>query len=198
MNNNLPDVSKIDRLKHMYTNPETFMGIKNTITECIDLSSLKKLSPAQKKQFDTVTNELVMAYGLKNGIWASNLARGKYYSTLAQIRNDVVKDFNCQTSLELMLADRIVAHYWRAMRTDALINRLNEEEDGGYSFNQQKINLIRELYRGVDLSDRQLNTNIILLKGIKQPQLNIKVTTENAFIAQNQQINVDNKTNEAK
>jgi hypothetical protein len=187
-----------DRIEEKYKNPDIFIGDIQKLTEYQNLKDLKELSPAQVDRKKKLIEELAILYGLENGIWAANLAREKYYSSLARMRSDVVKDFNCRTSLELMLADRIVAHYWRAMKNDTIINFLTEDENSKYSFNQQKINILNELHRGVEFADRQLVAKIILLKELKQPQLNIKVTTKNAFVSQNQQINVDKKNNEDK
>ncbi|MBM2820830.1 MAG: hypothetical protein HW405_590 [Candidatus Berkelbacteria bacterium] len=111
------------------------------------------------------------------------------------MRSELVKEYDCKTSLELMIADRIVASYWRAMQCDRIFNRLVTKEDGGFSFDQLKINITKELNKSIELANRQLNTNIILLKEIKQPKLDIKVNTKNAFIGNQQQFNVD-KQNE--
>lgn len=91
-----------------------------------------------------------------------------------------------------MLVDKIASAYWRAMRYEYYIHHLiekNEEEGGGYSFNQLKVNILKEMHKGIDLANRELNINLTFLKELKQPKLNIKVKTENAYIAQNQQIN---------
>ncbi|MCX6722460.1 MAG: hypothetical protein NT094_00120 [Candidatus Staskawiczbacteria bacterium] len=196
---NNPEETAVEKIKKYYKNPNTHIPEKQKLEEFESLDEdITKLTPTQQTRKKELNSELAIMYGLENGLWTANLSHAKYYSGLAQMRRNIVKDFSCQTSLELMLADRIVAHYWRAMRKDYLLNILIEKEDNGYSFNQQKINLFRELYKCVEIADRQLNANIILLKELKQPRLNIKVTTENAFIAQNQQVNVDKKNNEAK
>jgi hypothetical protein len=179
----------IDNVRQMYSNPNSYNPEELKLRNYYKLNkSTEKLTPVQEKEMKKTSEELGMIYGLQNGIWAGNLARTQYFGTLYQMRKSIVKDYNCQSSLELMLADRIVAHYWRSMRNDAVINMLTEEKDGGYSFNQQKINILKELHRGVEMSDRQLSANILLLKDLKQPKLNIKVNTENAYIAQNQQV----------
>ncbi|MEK7539572.1 MAG: hypothetical protein AAB595_02975 [Patescibacteria group bacterium] len=193
-----PEETEVEKIKKYYKNPNIYIPERQKLEEHKSLEEVKELTPTQEARKKELSSELAIMYGLENGIWTANLAHAKYYSGLAQMRKNIVRDFNCQTSLELMLADRIVAHYWRAMRNDTLLNTLIEKEDGGYSFNQQKINLFRELYKCVEIADRQLSADVILLKELKQPRLNIKVTTENAFIAQNQQVNVDNKNNEAK
>ncbi len=198
MSEEIKNVITTEQVIKNFKNPDLFIGDEYKAKEYKNLHNLSVLTPVQEDRKKKIIDEMSILYGLENGIWAANIGREKYYSGLAMIRANIVKDFGCKTSLELMLADRIVAHYWRAMRNDSVINMLTEEKDGGYSFNQQKINILKELHRGVELADRQLNTDIILLKELKQPQFNINVNTKNAFISQNQQINVDNKTNEAK
>jgi len=162
----------------------------------LDFNS-KRLTPSQEKRKEELKVELGMLYGLENGIWTANLSYGKYYAALGKMRQNIVRQYNCRGSLELMLADRIVASYWRAMRYDRMFNYSVEKENGGFSFDQLKVNVLKEFNKGLELADRQLNTNIILLKELKQPKLNIKVRTDSAYIAQNQQLNINppNKDN---
>lgn len=185
----LKNKSEADSISNRYRNPDIFIGDIQKLTEYQNLEEIKEPSKEQTDRKKKLSEEIVMMYGLENGIWAANLAHAKYYSALAQIRKNIVRDFGCKTSLEFMLVDRIVAHYWRAMRSDTLLNHYMENEDGSFSVNQLRINMVKEFNRGIDRADRQLNANIILLKELKQPKMNIKVTTENAYIAQNQQVN---------
>jgi hypothetical protein len=163
--------------------------------EFLDLHEKKTLTPNEKKRKDELETELSMANGLKNGLWINNLNYKRHYKFLATTRSNFVKEYECKTPIELMLADRIVANYWRSMRLDMTLNRLIELEEGGYSFNDSKIYAIAELSKGLESASRQLNTSILLLKEMKQPKLNIKVTTENAFIGQNQQFNASQQPN---
>ncbi len=101
----------------------------------------------------------------------------------------LIKEYDCKTPIELMLVDRIVANYWRSMRLDTTLNQLIEERGGGYTFNDSKMNVIRELSKGLESASRLLNTSIMLLRELKQPALNVKV--KNAIIGQNQQFNVN-------
>ena len=164
------------------------------IEEYIDLNEKKKLTQKEEKRRDELALEIAKANGLQNGIWVANLSYGKYHKFLSTTRSNLVKEYDCKTPLELMLVDRIVANYWRSMKLDTTLHRLIETEDGGYTFNDSKMNIIRELSKGLESASRQLNTSILLLKELKQPKLNVKVNTENAFIGQNQQFNV-NKQN---
>jgi len=157
----------------------------------------EKLTEKQTERMNKISFELIKQYGLKNGLWVKNLDRDEYYEALGKIRHDIVAEFCCKTSLELMLVDRIVASYWRAMKYDMIFNRLIESKEGKFSFDQLKVNILKEFNKGVDFANRQLNTNMILLKELKQPALNLSVKTKTAFIAQNQQLNINpsNKNN---
>jgi len=184
---------KIEKILQVFT--ESMGASRDGVEEYIDLTEKKKLTQKEEKRRDELQLEIAKANGLQNGIWAANLSYGKYFKFLATTRSNLVKEYDCKTPLELMLVDRIVANYWRSMKLDMILNRLIETEEGGYSFNDSKMNVIRELGKGLESASRQLNTSILFLKELKQPKLNVKVNTENAFIGQNQQFNV-NKQNE--
>ncbi|MCX6760450.1 MAG: hypothetical protein NTW46_03870 [Candidatus Nealsonbacteria bacterium] len=155
------------------------------------VSATKKLTPKQVERREELSSDITMSYGLKNGLWAKNLSYGKYHKALGRMRHDIATEYSCKTSLELMLADRIVASYWRAMNCDMAFNRLAEEEDGGLSFDQLRVNVLKEFSRGIELASRQLNADIILLKELKQPVLKVNVKTNTAFVSQNQQFNIN-------
>ena len=113
-----------------------------------------------------------------------------------KMRHDIAEEYSCKTASELMLADRIVANYWRAMRYDSSFNYIIEKPGGGFTFDQLKVNVLKEFNKGLELAGRQLNADIILLKELKQPRVSIKVKTDNAYLAQNQQININSEKDE--
>ncbi len=177
---------------------------RSLIKEFLSLLDKKKPTKSETKRKDELMNKLGMIHGLQNGIWVANVSYEKYNSSLFKMREDVVKTYSCNTPMELMLADRIVASYWRSMRCDSMLNRLIEKEDGGYTYNDQTMRIIRELGKNLESANRLLNMNMILLKEMKQPKLDVRVKANTAFIAQNQQVNADgsykanNETNDSK
>lgn len=187
--------TEIERLRKIFAGDIDFSDSNSRIGELVDLLDKKKLTAKEEKKKDELQLGISKVFGLKNGLWAANVSYGRYNEFLFITRSMLVKDYDCKTPIELMLADRIVANYWRSMRLDSTLNRLIEEKDSGYTFDNLKINIIRELSKGLESASRQLNTSILLLKELKQPKLNVKVNTENAFIGQNQQFNV-NKQND--
>jgi hypothetical protein len=161
------------------------------------LELIKKPSKKQKDRREELSLKITMVYGLKNGLWAKNLSYTKYHRALGRIRHDIVTEYSCKTTLELMLADRRVACFWRAMNCDTAFNLLSEKEDGEMSFNQLRVNILKEFNKGIESANRQLNADIILLQELKQPALKVNVKTNTAFVSQNQQFNINptNKNN---
>lgn len=181
--------AELDEIRKYYSNPYTFDNEVNLLNEFGYLRKEKILTENQQKRKNELFTEIGIMYGLENGIWVSNLGYGKDYATLARMRQKVIKDYDCKTSLELMLSDSIVACYWRIIKNERTIGRLLEKEDNTYSFDQLKVNILKELNKEVDSANRRLNMNIILLKEMKQPALKVNVRTNNAFIGENQQFN---------
>lgn len=143
---------------------------------------------AETEEIVSLVDEIRKDNGLQNGYWAAHLDHYQYLNFLTTTRDKLVKEYNCKTPIELMLVDRIVASYWRAMKCDKFFNRYLIQENGDLSYDQMKINFLNGLNRSTELADRQLNANIILLKELKQPKLNVKISTKNAYVANNQQI----------
>jgi len=66
---------------------------------------------------------------------------------------------------------------------------LAQKNDGTFGFNQPRINMMKELGKQVDSANRQYISTLTLLREMKQPQINIKVQSKQAFVGQNQQFN---------
>ncbi len=176
-------------MRKIFTEGLDFSEIDSMIEELVGLMDKKELNTKEEEKRDNLQLEVAKSFGLENGLWIANITYKKYNKFLTTTRNMLVKDYDCKTAIELMLVDRIVGNYWRSMRIDTTLNYLIEKEDGGYTFNDSKMNIIRELNKGLESANRQLNANILLLKEIKQPSLSVKVN--NAIIGQNQQFNVN-------
>ncbi len=181
--------AEIERLRKALTEDGVFSIAYSKMGELADLLDKKKLTAKEEEKKTMLQLDITKAFGLKNGLWATNVGYGRYHEFLATTRSMLIKEYGCKTPIELMLVDRIVANYWRSMRLDTTLNQLIERPEGGYTFNDSKVNVIRELSKGLESASRQLNTSIMLLKELKQPALNVKV--KNAIIGQNQQFNVN-------
>jgi hypothetical protein len=190
---------ELEEIKRDFSSPSAYNPENVLAKDLYQLRHDKELPKEQRdKKIDDAMQKLGTYYGLENGIWAANLDRERYYQSLTRMRQRIVNDYNCKTSIEFMLADSIVASYWRIMRNESRISILMEEADGKWSLGESKINIIEELNKGIYLANRRLTTNISLLKEIKQPPIKINLKSNTAFIGQNQQFNTEQKNNEAK
>lgn len=188
--------AEIERVRRVLTE-SIELPDNEMVEEYVKLNGKNKLTPKEKERERELLLKITMLNGVKNGFWVGLLSHIKHFDSLTKIRSSLVKEYNCKTSIELMLIDRIVASYWRAMRCDMVFNHLIEDKDGNCSFDQLKVNIIKEFNKGTEIANRQLNANIILLKELKAPSLEINVRTKTAFVARNQQLNINppNKTN---
>jgi hypothetical protein len=196
-----PDLMKaeIEEIKRDYSSPANYNPEDRLVKDLYRLRHDKELPKEQRdKTINDAVQKLGTYYGLENGIWVANLDRERYYQSLARMRQKIVNDYGCKTSIELMLADSIVASYWRVMRNESRISVIMEEENGSWTLNESKMKIIEELNKGIYFANRRLITNISLLKEMKQPPIKVNLKSNNAFIGQNQQFNTDMKNNEAK
>jgi len=110
------------------------------------------------------------------------------------LKNKIVKEYNCQSSLELLLAGRIAVLYWRITHLEGLIASLVGDSNGvweiSYSLDDTRRKALKELSKSIESAHNQLITSTALLKEFKQPPLNLQIKTQGTFIAQNQQVNI--------
>ena len=150
---------------------------------------METLTKEQKDKWKELNIGLALLHGLDNGIMLQNIVNDDKYSFgLVKMRQDIIVEHQCKTASELMLADKITAAYWQGIRYTMYINHLIEAESDKFQFSECKIKVLKELHKGIELSNRQFETGLTMLKNIKQPRLNVKVTADNAYIAQNQQV----------
>lgn len=179
--------TEIDNLRKFFTTP--FINENKLLKEYNKLEKLKKRSKEQDDRKEKLTLELAILHGLENGILLYGVTNDTNSSQgLAKIRQDFISEYKCQTTSELMLIDRITIAYWRGMRYEMYLNRLIEKEPGHFSFDELKVRVLKELHKGIDLANRQFETGLTLLQNLKQPRLNVRVTADNAYLAQNQQV----------
>ncbi len=178
---------EIDVLKQIFTTPA--INEDKLLQECNELANLKNRSQEEEERKDKLINELAILNGFNNGVLLQTIVNdATLQQGLLKIRQNFISEYKCQTSSELMLADRITAAYWRGIRYEMYLNRIMEEEPGKLSLNEFKIKILKELHKGIDLANRQFEIGLTLLQNLKQPRLNVKVTADNAYLAQNQQI----------
>lgn len=187
----LEDLEKIENLRQKISRPDLFHHYED---EYLRKRALYKKN-LSKEESEDISDELVKMYGLENGYWVSRISYDRHRSSLSRMREKIANENDCRYTTELMIVDRIVASYWRIMRYEELYNHIIENADGQFSFTQLTVNILKEINKGLEIAHRQHSNNIILLKELKQPNLKVTVKTDNAYFAENQQIN-NNKGND--
>lgn len=188
--------AELDNLKRVFATP--FLGEKRRLREYDELDKMKKLTKEQEKRKSELSIELALLNGLDNGIILQNIVSDTRFSNaLVKMRKELAEEHQCKNASELMLVDRITTAYWRGMRYEMYLNRLIEPEPDKFLFNEFKIKALKEIHKGIELSNRQFETGLTLLKNLKQPKLNVRVTADNAYVAQNQQVINTDEVNQA-
>ncbi|KKQ23743.1 MAG: hypothetical protein US40_C0007G0057 [Candidatus Roizmanbacteria bacterium GW2011_GWC2_37_13] len=107
------------------------------------------------------------------------------------------KEYNCQTASEKALAQTVVIAFEHILdysrRLHAMLEttgRMQVMDIKTYPLILKRIQIIG---LELDRANRQFLTALQTLKQIKAPQLEVNVKTKTAFVAQNQQFNVENK-----
>lgn len=189
-------ITKQDRINHYkkcISSPELLLSYKedNLIKDYIE--NRDKLSDDEKNQ---IAFNLIQLSGLENGYWLGHISYEKNKLPLIKIKKTFIEENNCKGSIELMLADKIVASYWRVMKYEQVFNHFIENEEDQFSCSQLTINMLKEVNRGLEIAHRQLDNNIILFKELKQPNFKLTVKTDSAYFAENQQIINNTKNSE--
>lgn len=153
-------------------------------------NEFEQASEAEQKQLvDKLNKKLehtAVIYALDNHyIAAGTLHENKHRTLMIQMAKDLIAEHDCKTTTEKMLAQTAALAYCRMIEYGDKLNGLmrmefiSNEKNGFYSL----------LSREVDRCTRQYLTAINTLKHFKQPTLNVTFKADNAFVAQNQQIN---------
>lgn len=194
---------KIDNktLVKKYTNDEVkdFILAKVRLTSDLDYM-LKEMGtdiiPKHKEGVnnigDTLVNksiEIMRALELDTHYGLMEIVDERYRALIKEFSSQIIKDYLCENSIEKALAEQIANAHVRIIDNS---RRLNNE------FNCENItpnrnNYIANLSKQLDRAHRQFDTAVFTLKQLKQPQMSVNVKATNAFVSQNQQVNVIKK-----
>ena len=120
---------------------------------------------------------------------AEVLDKDKYRTLAIELCNQLIAEYECKTSSEKMLAQTASWAYCRMIEYSYKLNGLTRQE----YLSNEKNGYYSMLSKEVDRCARQYLTAINTLKHFKQPPVSVTFKAQNAFVAQNQQINSDKK-----
>ncbi|MDD2646468.1 MAG: hypothetical protein PHV78_01740 [Patescibacteria group bacterium] len=179
--------TEIDNLKKFFSDPHT--SEEQRLKEYDGLRKTRQRSKEQEDRKEKLSMELAIIHGFDNGILLQSIVGDKRCGPgLIKMRRGLIEEHRCKAASEFMLVDKIVTAYWKSMRYETFLNRIIEPELDKFIFKESQIKIIKEIQKGIELANRQFETSLTLLKSLKQPKLNVKVSADNAYIAQNQQV----------
>ena len=106
-------------------------------------------------------------------------------TSIAEFSDDIAKEYDCKTTMELSLCEIISASWYAVIRwsrqMQAMYNMeyLSNEKNGYYSMISKEIEKQSRLYMNA----------MMTLKALKSPFWNVSIRAKNAFIWENQQFN---------
>jgi hypothetical protein len=129
-----------------------------------------------------------MIDGVVNGSVVEGSVNINHRQQVLRLREDLIKEFKADSVSELMVIDMVINAYFRTIHTTSVYNSFLLAKNGSISYDQTKINMIKELGKQIELANKQFLSTLTILKEMKQPPINIKVSGQ-AFVGQNQQFN---------
>ena len=135
-------ITKQDRINHLRRGMST-PGLFFRQEEDMFKNYFEKKDKLSKEGRDDIANELVQLYGLENGYWIGNISHQKYNPPLIRMKKVFIEENECKGSIELMLADKIVASYWRVMKYEQVFNHFIQNKEGVFNCSQLNINMLK-------------------------------------------------------
>lgn len=110
------------------------------------------------------------------------------------VRKSLIAQYQATGPAELMLVDLALSSYFRALRTNQAYHLLLNQTRTNAP--QEQINFYKEIGRQIEFAHKQFVTALTFLKELRQPPVSVKIQTQNAFVANNQQVNQYKDDNE--
>lgn len=159
-----------------------------------DETSIKKKEKILASIQTTIQDSNQLFYYLKRH---SLLADSTYYNEKVDFHqiaidytDELIQEYNCQTASQITTCQIVANAYIRIMRLSKLML--------GYMQMPQEITDLKDKYyntlsKELDRAERQYHMGLNMLRSFSQPQLRVNISTNNAFVAQNQQLNTTNE-----
>jgi len=140
------------------------------------------------------TLNLLRDLGVETGYALLSCLKETDHNLAIDIKNNLQKEFNCQTYSEKMLVDLVANSYIRELSYSRLMEVRNTPE----YLSHEKTGMLNFYSHEVDRAHRQFISGIETLKLMKEPALRVSIRTNNAFVSDKQQFNNNVENNESK
>ncbi len=187
--------TKTTKNNKLLSRKELIKELKDLKTQFIPDNLEKKalITLAEVKQLEDMSNiseeqthnlfQLMLVGGLENDSLIQMGVCDLYKGFSIQLYLDILKEFNCKTKSEKMLAFAVVQNFMRTLELQRYI-KLQLDRDTFTDMSTRRLAVLEKAY---DRACRQHENSLFALKSYKFPSMQIKVTANTANIA-NQQI----------
>lgn len=130
----------------------------------------------------------------KSHIWlAETQSEWNLRTIIIELTNNLIEEYNCNTTLEKTLCEVIWNSYWKVMQISKKFTGVMVTWE---YLSDERTKYLWMLWKELDRANRNYLTALNNLLEIKRPQMSINVKTKNAYFWQNQQINNNQEKDE--
>lgn len=147
-----------------------------------------------RKTLDKKVTEVMMTLEIDSHWGLMGAFNNRYWGMARELSSQIIKEYNCTTHVEKMLAEVIVNSFIRTL--DASKGLTEGSLTLGGSITEIRTRYIAVLSKQLDRANRQFLTSLMTLKQLKAPTIEMNIKANTAFVSQNQQINAPQQSNE--
>jgi len=176
----------INQITYIDGDPERIM---KELSE--DLLPQIKSGKADKKVYKKTTeavSKALMVYGLETHYPLAETVNKSYRPLAIEFSRQLIQEFDCKTPSEKALAQIVVNAYLKVIDNS---RRYNNCLEAAKYLSDERTKYLAVVSKQLDRANRQFITALTTLKQMKTPSLEINVKTKAAFVAQNQQLNIN-------
>ena len=119
---------------------------------------------------------------------------GHRYGGMAdELSSRIIKEYQCNTHAEKMLAETVVGAFMRYLDAS---RRFNNGLAANSDITANLTGFLAMMSKQMDRAHRQYLSALMTLKQLKAPNIEVNIKAKTAFVAQNQQINAPQQSNE--
>ena len=174
-------------LKSMKLEYETDIVLGDLATQILPDLLNGKITKENLRKFKEKSVGLMINFEIDTHVGLMETFEPEYRGLVKEYTSQLILEYDCKTGIEKSLAEIIANAYIRIIDNSRRLNKELNCENITPSRNIYIANLSKQL----DRLHRQFNSAVFSLKQLKQPNLEINFKATNAFVSQNQQINVN-------
>lgn len=156
----------------------------------VKLHYQEKRNAKEQEEYKELKTKFVAVQVAKGGYIPAALADAELRIAAGRLHEELSAQFGPKTPLKTLLIDRLVCAWNMAISYEKILSiaKYKQEDDKlSYSFDQTKINMLKETRKGIESANEQIVRLAQTLQHLVNPPLQVRAT--NAFFAQNQQVN---------